>query len=278
MTHQMQLPGTAGGLAVHLVFTGRHGQVIQAGGVGIREGAGVGGPGGSSRAPYSSANQASHVGDDPQAVISNRSQLAGLLGVPADQMTYMHPDHGRGVAVIGAAGSWPSGVLPGSEIQEVDALVTTTPGVGLVALAADCVPVLLAADHPAVVAAVHCGWRGLAVDVVGAALESMAALGAPTPAIRAWVGPAICSNCYPVPKQRAEQLAAVAPAALAVARDGQPALDLRAGLAERLGAAGVQYEMVGGCTSCDDQFFSYRRDGLTGRQAGAIALVAQVAA
>lgn len=278
MTHQTQHPGTAGGVVVRLVFTDRHGQVGQSGGVGSGAVAGVGGPGGSSRAPYSSANQAAHVGDDPRAVLANRTRLAATLGVPASQMTYMHPEHGRGVAVIGPTGQAPTGVAPGAEILGVDALVSATPGVGLVALAADCVPVLLASSQPAVIAAVHCGWRGLEVDVVGAALAAMAQLGAGPAGIRAWLGPAICGNCYAVPRERAEQVAAVAPAAVGTAGDGQPSLDLRAGLCARLAAAQVACELVGGCTHCDDRLFSYRREGLTGRQAGAIALVPAVAA
>lgn len=278
MTHQTPGRDTAGGLVVRLVFTDRHGHGVQAGGVGEGEVAEVGGPGGSSRAPYLSANMASHVGDDPQAVIANRRRVAALLGVPADQMTFMHPDHGRGVAVIGAAGLAPTGVAPGAEIRSVDALVTSTPGVGLAALAADCVPVLMAATDPAVVAAVHCGWRGLAVDVVGAALAAMATLGASPRGIRAWLGPAICGSCYPVPRERAQQVAEVAPEALGTAPDGQPTLDLRAGLVARLAAAAVASELVGGCTSCSEPFFSHRRDGLTGRQLGAITLVPAVAA
>lgn len=226
--------------------------------------------GGSSRWPYAWANLASHVGDDPAAVVAARSTLAGALGVPASAMTFMHPDHGRGVAVVQSA----TGVAPGSEIRDVDALVTDRRGIGLVALAADCVPVILVEPQAALVSAVHCGWRGLVLDVVGAAVEALVGLGGSASAAQALLGPAICGRCYPVPSERAEQMRAARPEAVTVAPDGQPALDLRVGLQARLGELGVPSRLVGGCTAEDPHCYSHRRDGLTGRQGGAVALVA----
>ncbi len=225
--------------------------------------------GGSSRWPFSWANLASHVGDDPAAVVRNRTALARDLGVPATAMTFMHPDHGRGVAIV----TEPTGVVPGTEVVGVDALVTQRRGVGLVALSADCVPVVLVDTHAAAVAAVHSGWRGLVVDVVGAAVSAMVGLGAATSDLRAMLGPAICGACYAVPVERAEQVAAVRPEGITTARDGQPAVDVRAGLLARLGELGVTGATVGGCTAEDEQYYSHRRDGLTGRQGVAVAMM-----
>ncbi len=225
--------------------------------------------GGSSRWPYAWANLGSHVGDDPAAVVAARSVLAGALGVPASAMTFMHPDHGRGVAVV----SEPTGVTPGAEVREVDALVTDRPGIGLVALAADCVPILLVEPVAGVVAAVHCGWRGLALDVVGAAVLAVADCGGRPGRLVALLGPAICGRCYPVPPARAAEVGRVRPEAVATAADGQPALDLRAGLVARLDELGATSTLVGGCTAEDPGLYSHRRDGLTGRQGGAVALV-----
>jgi hypothetical protein len=259
IVHRLDL-ALPGGVEARMVLTGRGGT-----------GGGATASGGSSRWPFAAANLGSHVGDDPDAVVANRTALAGALGVPAAAMTFMHPDHGRGVAVV----EEPTGVVPGAELRDVDALVTDRVGVGLVALAADCVPILLVDPPARVVAAVHCGWRGLALDVVGAAVDVMVALGATPSAVRALLGPAICGACYPVPPERAAALAPVCPEAITTAPDGQPAIDLRAGLAARLAQLGATAQAVGGCTAEDpDGCFSHRRDGRTGRQGGAIALVA----
>jgi len=170
--------------------------------------------------------------------------------------------------------SEPTGVTPGAEITSVDALVTSTAGIGLVALAADCVPVILVEPDAGVVAAVHSGWRGLALDVVGAAVGQMVSVGARAEGVQALLGPAICGSCYPVPEERAEEVARVRPEAVTTARDGQPALDLRAGLVARLDELGASSTLIGGCTAEDAGMYSYRRDGLTGRQGGAVAIVA----
>jgi YfiH family protein len=253
ISHRLDL-ALAGGVEARVLFTSRGGAAS----------------GGSSRSPYAWANLGSHVGDDPAAVVANRRELAEALGVPANSMTFMHPDHGRGVAVV----TQPTGVTPGAEVSSVDALVTATAGLGLVALAADCVPVVLVDPVAGVVAAVHCGWRGVAMDVVGAAVDAMVDLGARAQDVNAMLGPAICGSCYPVPAERAQEVALVRPEAVTTAPDGQPALDLRAGLAARLGELGATCTLIGGCTAEDHGLYSHRRDGLTGRQGGAVAIVA----
>lgn len=253
ITHRLDL-ALPGEVEARVLFTGR----------------GDAASGGSSRWPYASANLASHVGDDPVSVEANRRELARALGVPADSMTFMHPDHGRGVHMV----SEPTGITPGAEITGVDALVTSQTGIGLVALAADCVPVILVDPVAGVVGAVHSGWRGLVQDVVGAAVEGMAQVGARGSDIAAYLGPSICGACYPVPQDRADEVAVVRPEAVTAAPDGQPALDLRVGLAARLAELDVSSELVGGCPAEDPALYSHRRDGRTGRQGGAVAIVA----
>lgn len=250
--HRLDL-AAHGGVEARLAFTDR----------------GNPGSGGSSRSPYEWANLGSHVGDDPMSVRASREALAAALGVPPAQMAFMHPDHGRGVAVRDRG----TGVAPGAEVQGVDALVTDRPGVALVALAADCVPVLLLDPVAGVIAAVHSGWRGVAVDVVGAALDRMVTLGARPERVVAHLGPSICGSCYPVPERRAKEVGEVCAAAVTRSADGQPSLDLRTGISARLREAGARVVLVGGCTAEDPQSFSHRRDGLTGRQAGAIVLL-----
>jgi YfiH family protein len=219
--------------------------------------------GGRSAQPYDSFNLGTHVGDDPDAVAANRARVARELRVAEDRLVWMTQVHGTGVAVVDGPQVGP--------VPDVDALVTASPGLVLCVLVADCVPVLLADPVARVVAAVHAGREGFRQGVVPAALAAMTRLGARPGNVTALLGPAVCGACYEVPDAMQADVARVAPAAAVRTRRGTPGLDLRAGLAERLRAAGVA-EVVHDprCTVEDPRLFSHRRDGVTGRQAGLV--------
>jgi YfiH family protein len=218
----------------------------------------------SSPEPYGAFNVADHVGDDPDLVRAHRDTLAAAVGVAGHRLVSMAPVHGNDVGEVGAPRDVP--------VPEVDALVTRVPGIALLTVAADCVPVLLGDGAAGVVAVVHAGWRGIRSDVVGSTLDSMADLGADLSRTRAVVGPAVCGQCYDVPRERFDDVVAVAPAAASVAHDGRPGLDLRAAAVDRLRRAGVAVQLHGGCTQEHDDLYSYRRDHLTGRHGGVVAL------
>lgn len=217
--------------------------------------------GGMSRAPFATLNLGDHVGDDPAAVAANRRQLAASLGRdhaagPA-AVRYMRQTHSDTVAVVREDGPPP----------EADALVTDRPGLALAVLVADCVPVLFTA--PGVAAVAHAGRRGTQAGVVPATLAAMERLGARPADMRVTLGPAVCGGCYEVPAAMRAEVAAAVPAAWATSRGGTPSLDLRAGLAAQLAAAGVDQVVIDArCTAEDGELFSYRRDGDTGRFAG----------
>ena len=248
-------------LAPVVVAVERQGRMLP--GDPLREGADA--PEGASAAPYDHANLADHVGDDPAAVTANRGLLAGAVGLDVAHVVSMAPVHGNDVASVAGAAASP--------VPEVDALVTTVPGLALLVLAADCVPVVLGDGEAGVVAVVHAGWRGVLSDVVGTTLEAMADHGARLDRTRAVVGPAICGSCYDVPRERYDAVVAVAPEAAAVAADGRPGLDLRAGVVDRLRGAGVTTTLHGGCTVESADLYSFRRDGVTGRHGGVVALL-----
>jgi YfiH family protein len=216
-----------------------------------------------SRPPYDSFNLGDHVGDEPGDVAANRSRVARELAVPEDRLVWMSQVHGTGVATVDGPQAGP---VPGT-----DALVTATPGLVLCVLVADCVPVLLADPVAGVVAAVHAGREGVRQGVLPAALSAMAALGARARHVTALLGPAVCGECYEVPAAMQADVARVAPGAAVRTRQGTPGLDLRAGVAEILGRAGIP-EVVQDprCTVEDPLLFSHRRDGVTGRQAGLV--------
>jgi polyphenol oxidase len=218
---------------------------------------------GVSPAPYDGRNLGSQVGDDPVAVAENRRRVAERAGLAAGRLVFMNQVHGRTVALVHEPQSAP----------EADALVTTTPGLGLVVLVADCTPVLLA-GHDATgravgVAVAHAGRRGMALGVVPAAVAALVELGAPAEHTVVRVGPAICGACYEVPADLADEIAAIAPAARALSRSGTPAIDIRAGILAQLRDAGVHdIEVDPRCTRESPELYSYRRDHVTGRFAG----------
>ncbi|GAB2750012.1 peptidoglycan editing factor PgeF [Amycolatopsis magusensis] len=216
--------------------------------------------GGASRAPYESFNLGDHVGDDEAAVAANRRRLAAELGLAEGDLAWMEQVHGRTVTVVDEAGGPPA--------EATDALVTARPGVALVALVADCVPVLLGDPENGVVAAVHAGRVGARVGVIPAALDAMKSAGAELDRVEALLGPAICGECYEVPKAMADDVEAHLPGSACKSRNGTPGVDLRAGLWRQLADAGIAKIGVDPrCTAEDRTLFSFRRDGTTGRLA-----------
>ncbi|RZQ63217.1 peptidoglycan editing factor PgeF [Amycolatopsis suaedae] len=216
--------------------------------------------GGASAPPYDSFNLGDHVGDAPEAVAANRERLASELGLEPGSLAWMEQVHGRTVTVVDEPGGEPA--------EATDALVTARPGIALVALVADCVPVLLGDPHAGVVAAVHAGRVGARVGVVPAALEAMKANGAEPDRVEALLGPAICGECYEVPAAMADDVEKHLPGSACRSRAGTPGIDLRAGLWRQLADAGVgRIGVDPRCTAEDATLFSYRRDGTTGRLA-----------
>lgn len=222
--------------------------------------------GGTSAAPYDALNLGLHVQDDGGRVHANRALLAAAAGLDPGDLVLAEQVHGAGVAVVDRACS--RGRDGG--VAGVDALVTATPGLGLVVLAADCLPVLLADPAAGVVGAVHAGRQGLVAGVLQAAVTAMAGLGATAAGITAVVGPAACGRCYEVPAEMADDVERAVPGSRATTRSGTASVDLAAGAVAVLTGAGLSdVRTVGGCTlEQPERFFSYRRDGRTGRHAG----------
>lgn len=221
--------------------------------------------GGVSRGPYDALDLALHVGDDPGAVRENRARLAHAVGLAPAALVFAEQVHGRGVAVVQDRVVGP---LPG-----VDALVTSTAGLALVVLAADCLPVLLVDPGAGVVGAAHAGRQGLAGGVLQATVEAMVGLGAGPARITAVLGPAACGRCYEVPAALAAEVEARVPGSRATTRQGTFAIDLAAGARGVLRSLGLeQVRGTGRCTLEREDLFSFRRDGRTGRHAGLVLL------
>jgi YfiH family protein len=226
-------------------------------------------------------------GDSTEAVARNRALVAASCGLTADRMTWMRQVHSADVALVtdpahagpahagpahaGLADTGPAQPPAADLARPRDASLTTVPWLALGVLSADCPAVLLADPEAGIVGAAHSGRTGTALGVVPALVRAMTGAGAHPAAMTALIGAGICGRCYEVPAQLRDEVAAAVPATHCVTRAGTPGLDLRAGIAAQLAAAGVrQVQADGRCTAEDPDLYSYRRDGVTGRFAGLI--------
>lgn len=217
--------------------------------------------GGGSEGPFASLNLGDHVGDDPKCVARNRASLRDRLGLPAEPL-WLRQVHGcevadSAVALFGCA---------------ADASVARSPGQVCAVMTADCLPLLLCDASGRAVAAVHAGWRGLVAGVVE---QTVGVLGGDPGQILAWLGPAIGPDAFEVGGDVRDQFLAADPGAGAAFRAGVAGrwlADLYTLARGRLENVGVREVFGGGyCTYSDPgRFFSYRRDGVTGRMAGLI--------
>ena len=214
--------------------------------------------GGISRPPFDGLNLADHVGDAPDAVRENRRRLRQALELPSEPC-WLRQQHGTSVhdAATGPA--------------DADASFALQRGIVCAVQTADCLPVLLCSRRGDWVAAVHAGWRGLAGNILQAAVDAYP--GEPAE-LMAWLGPCISAKHYevdePVRALLDEKLAAAA--LREGCRPGHWQMDLPAGAAWCLARAGVVAHFgCGLCTYEDAQrFFSHRRDPRSGRMAALV--------
>ena len=214
--------------------------------------------GGVSLSPWASFNLGDHVGDDPAHVAANRAQLRQQLPAEPGWLKQVHS------ARVVELGSDPN--------PEADAVFTRQPGSVCAVLTADCLPVLFCDRTGSVVAAAHAGWRGLANGVLEA---TVAAMKVPPGDILAWMGAAIGPQAFEVGDDVREAFASHHPEATAAflpCAPGKWLADIYLLARIRLGHAGVKVVYGGGrCTFTEvDTFYSYRRDGVTGRMASLI--------
>ncbi|MGI9288841.1 MAG: peptidoglycan editing factor PgeF [Pseudomonadales bacterium] len=221
---------------------------------------------GVSNTPYASNNLALHVGDHAQAVQQNRELLvAALQGCNAIQ--WLDQVHGTVVNTVKKAGNPLSG----------DGLQTDVSGLACAVLTADCLPVFLTDRTGSEVNVVHAGWRGLAAGILACAVQT---LRAPPAELLAWLGPAISQSHFEVATEVAQQLQMSTSEEQPLvdmpsqATSGKVMVDLYHVAKCQLQQLGLT-EIFGGnfCTYTDiERFYSYRRDGVTGRMASVIYL------
>jgi len=223
--------------------------------------------GGVSKGDYAELNLGILTEDEPGLVARNREIVAAALNRDAGGFAMGRQVHGSEVQVHEHRPQPSAYVTRGTDLVEADGHVTGRADVTPLVLVADCIPLVMSA--PGAVAAVHCGWRGVATGIVRVAVERLCGVsgGGPTE-ISAALGPGILPCCYEVGE---EVIAAFNERGLGAATD-QRSLDIPRAIRAELTATSVPERSIADvriCTSCNaDFFFSHRRDGPTGRQAG----------
>jgi YfiH family protein len=237
--------------------------------------------GGCSSPPYASLNAAFHVGDDPLLVAANRRRIADRAGLNLASWVVGAQVHGTAVRVVGPAERGRGALGTADALAATDALVTDQPGLVLVVLVADCVPVMLVDPERPAVGLLHAGWRGTAAHV---ALETVIAMrrafGSRPGAMRAVIGPSIGPQDYLVGPDVAGALRAAYPGQqdqiLTQAQDGHASADLWRANGLDLRAAGLpdgSVRTLGISTARETaRFYSHRAEGPTGRFAACLAL------
>jgi len=216
--------------------------------------------GGVSQAPYDSFNLGSHVGDEPAHVTRNRELLREIAELP-DDPHWLQQIHGCRVVRCGS----------GTQPVAADAATADVPGRVCAVLTADCLPLLICNRSGTRVAAVHAGWRGLAAGVI----ESTLARFGRRDELLVWLGPAIGPAAFEVGNEVRQVFLSLDPLAepgFKPSRPGHWLADLYFLARRRLALPQVAY--IGGGDHCtlseSSRFFSYRRDGVTGRMAALV--------
>lgn len=229
--------------------------------------------GGVSKPPYRSLNLGHHVGDDPEAVSSNRNLLASILGLDIARITSPRQRHSAEVSLLLDQEYVGSGAdSEESRFDPCDGLITSLKGAPILLHFADCVPVILAAEgRTQWVGVLHAGREGLIHGVVGQGVLTLLKQDVVPESISAAIGPAIGPCCYEVDSETATLFGDQFGSEFVTGNY----LDLPGAVKHELMASGVPEEniaMMDRCTSCSSGFYSYRRDGITGRH-GAIAWI-----
>jgi YfiH family protein len=206
---------------------------------------------------YQGLNLGSHVGDESDIVDKNRQWLVDNSAMPSAPV-WLNQTHSTVVEYIDS---------PTSAILDADGTFTDKEAVVCSAMTADCLPVLLTNTQGTQVAAVHAGWRGLANGIVENAVEQLEG------ELMAWIGPAIGAKVFEVGQDVVDAFTQTDPQAIEAfqPRDeqGKWLADMNLLVTQRLRRVGVEHVYYSNlCTYADpERFYSYRRDGITGRQA-----------
>lgn len=212
--------------------------------------------------PYSGFNACDYTGDSPEHVLSCRHLLCRHLNISINRLIMPRQSHSLNIAVVD-----PVPIAP-TEIENVDALITTLPNTAIAVNTADCLPLLFADSQTGIIAAAHSGWRGTVGKIAALTIQEMRRLGSEHENIKVIIGPSICPDCFEVGEEVAQQFAYAFPHhnGIILRQYAKPHIDLRKACHITLIEAGVKPENIthsGICSRCNhDTYFSARHLGI----------------
>ncbi|MCB9707863.1 MAG: peptidoglycan editing factor PgeF [Myxococcales bacterium] len=228
--------------------------------------------GGVSVPPFDTLNLGRQVSDNPKHVVENHRRFAAEVGYDAEGLYEISQVHGCHIEVAD-----PTRSAASFRVREGDALIGSHDGVAVAVRTADCMPLLLADPESGVVAAVHAGWRGIALGVVRSSVLALTQrMHVKQTELLVGIGPHIRQCCFEVGEDVRAILVACSDASnVVITHTTKPRVSLVGIVMSQLlslGALFTHIDDVGGCTHCEgDRFFSYRRDGAaSGRHAAVI--------
>ncbi len=220
--------------------------------------------GGVSKAPYESLNLALHVGDDVKNVLKNREIVSQNLRFTLSNLIYMEQIHSSNVVKIDNPSL--------NKIKNCDALITDIRNIPLMVMVADCVPLLFYDPKNEAIGVAHAGRNGTFLEISKkTALKMKKEYGTKLNELLAFIGPSIGRCCYEVGKDLADICIRSFDKRYVEVREQNYYIDLKQLNYDQLLEVGLQkqnIEISSVCTSCDRDYFSYRREGVTGRFAG----------
>ncbi len=216
--------------------------------------------GGRSKGRYESFNLALHAGDDPLIVAQNRALLSQKIA--CENLVFMEQVHGDRIEIV--TDSAP-------EIRRCDALITNQRNIALCVMVADCIPILLYDANKKAISAIHAGRNGVAKKIVNKTLEAMSeTFGSEPKDVEVFLGPAIGSCCYEVKEDVVAGFEGYVHH-----HEDHIYLDIKQKCLDDMCDGGISAKNIKNdkiCTCCNLDYFSYRREGVTGRFCGAIVL------
>ncbi|WP_282138026.1 peptidoglycan editing factor PgeF [Rossellomorea aquimaris] len=229
--------------------------------------------GGVSTGPFHSFNMGLHVGDDESSVIQNRQLLASSLMMPVESWAAAEQTHGNNIHTVGKVDMGKGAEHYHTSIQDTDGFIARNENILLTMCYADCVPLYFLDEDSGTIGLAHAGWKGTVLQIGPKMVDAYMEKGASMSSLEVVIGPSICKNCYVVDDYVINKVKKTLEdennLPYNLKEEGQYYLDLKKLNEQLLVQAGLNAEQIhtsSYCSSCHNEFFSYRRDGgKTGR-------------
>jgi len=224
--------------------------------------------GGVSTEPFQSLNMGLHVGDDESSVVRNRQLLASSLMMPVESWAAAEQTHGNNIHKVGEVDKGKGSEYYHTSIKDTDGFITRDENILLTMCYADCVPLYFLDKVSGTIGLAHAGWKGTVSQIGPKMVDAYMEKGTSMSSLEVVIGPSICKNCYVVDDYVIDKVKKTLEdennLPYNLKEEGQYYLDLKKLNEQLLVQTGLNAEQIhtsSYCSSCHNEFFSYRRDG-----------------